>query len=74
MTWLEERVRAGGASARREDEIRTLDALHLASALVLPRDGLIVAVWHAQLHRRVRPEGARAALAEDLDVRRLQNR
>lgn len=32
-------------------ELRSLDALHLVSALLLPRDGLTVATWDARLHR-----------------------
>jgi uncharacterized protein len=38
-------------------ELRSLDALHLASALVLPQDDLTVAVWDARLHRAARAEG-----------------
>jgi uncharacterized protein len=38
-------------------ELRSLDALHLASALVLPRDDLIVAVWDRRLHAAARVEG-----------------
>lgn len=32
-------------------ELRSLDALHLAAALLLPEDGLTVATWDARLHR-----------------------
>jgi predicted nucleic acid-binding protein len=38
-------------------ELRSLDALHLASALVLPREDLIVAVWDRRLHAAARAEG-----------------
>jgi uncharacterized protein len=38
-------------------ELRSLDALHLASALVLPRQDLIVAVWDRRLHAAARAEG-----------------
>jgi uncharacterized protein len=38
-------------------ELRSLDALHLASALLLPREDLIVAVWDRRLHTAVRAEG-----------------
>jgi predicted nucleic acid-binding protein len=34
-----------------EAELRSLDALHLASALVLPPRDLTVATWDARLHR-----------------------
>jgi predicted nucleic acid-binding protein len=39
-------------------ELRSLDALHLAAALVLPSEDLIVATWDVRLHR--------AALAQSL--------
>lgn len=32
-------------------ELRSLDALHLAAALVLPSDDLTVATWDVRLHR-----------------------
>jgi uncharacterized protein len=32
-------------------ELRSLDALHLASALMLPFEGLTVATWDVPLHR-----------------------
>lgn len=38
-------------------ELRSLDALHLASALVLPSQDLTVATWDARLHRAVRERG-----------------
>jgi predicted nucleic acid-binding protein len=38
-------------------ELRSLDALHLASALVLPAEGLTVATWDARLHRAARDHG-----------------
>ena len=38
-------------------ELRSLDALHLASALVLPREDLTVAVWDGRLHAAARAEG-----------------
>jgi uncharacterized protein len=31
-------------------DLRSLDALHLAAALVLPRDALTVATWDHRLH------------------------
>ena len=42
-------------------EIRSLDALHLAAALVLPRADLIVAVWDARLHAAAGAVGLRVA-------------
>jgi predicted nucleic acid-binding protein len=38
-------------------ELRSLDALHLAAALVLPREDLTVAVWDRRLHAAARAEG-----------------
>jgi predicted nucleic acid-binding protein len=38
-------------------ELRSFDALHLASALVLPSQDLTVAAWDARLHRAVRERG-----------------
>lgn len=38
-------------------ELRSLDALHLAAALLLPPDGLTVATWDVRLHRAARGEG-----------------
>lgn len=38
-------------------ELRSLDALHLASALVLPPEDLTVATWDARLHRAARDRG-----------------
>ena len=37
-------------------QLRSLDALHLASALVLPREDLILAVWDRRLHAAARAE------------------
>jgi hypothetical protein len=38
-------------------DLRSLDALHLAAALVLPREDLMVAVWDRRLHAAARAEG-----------------
>lgn len=38
-------------------ELRSLDALHLASALVLPPQDLTVATWDTRLHRAARGRG-----------------
>lgn len=38
-------------------ELRSLDALHLAAALVLPAEGLTVATWDTRLHRAARDRG-----------------
>ncbi len=38
-------------------ELRSLDALHLAAALLLPRQDLVVAVWDRRLHAAAQAEG-----------------
>ena len=38
-------------------ELRSLDALHLAAALILPREELTLAVWDRHLHTAARTEG-----------------
>jgi len=38
-------------------DLRSLDALHLAAALVLPHEDLTVAVWDRRLHAAARAEG-----------------
>jgi uncharacterized protein len=40
-----------------EQELRSLDALHLASALMLPQDDLVLATWDTRLHRAAGSEG-----------------
>lgn len=37
--------------------LRSLDALHLAAALALPREDLVFATWDARLHRAAREHG-----------------
>lgn len=38
-------------------ELRSLDALHLAAALVLPGEDLLFATWDGRLHAAARAEG-----------------
>ncbi len=40
-------------------DLRSLDALHLAAALVLPRDDLVIATWDRKLHAAARTTGLR---------------
>jgi len=47
-------------------ELRSLDALHLAAALVLPRDDLLLATWDRRLHTAAGTEGL-ALIPEKLD-------
>lgn len=49
-----------------ERELRSLDALHLAAALVLPREELAVATWDRRLHVAAMAEGLRV-LPQTLD-------
>lgn len=48
-----------------ERELRSLDSLHLAAALVLPLDDLVLATWDRRLHQAARSEGL-AVLPEAL--------
>jgi uncharacterized protein len=47
-------------------ELRSLDALHLAAALVLPRDDLVMITWDRRLHAAASAEGL-ALLPTSLD-------
>ena len=47
-----------------EHELRSLDALHLAAALTLPRSELLVATWDRRLHAAVRSVGLALLPAE----------
>jgi predicted nucleic acid-binding protein len=38
-------------------ELRSLDALHLAAALTIPDDDLVLATWDRRLHAAARAEG-----------------
>jgi predicted nucleic acid-binding protein len=55
---LDQRLAEDAAELASRRDLRSLDAIHLASALVLPRDELVVATWDKRLHA--------AAAAEDL--------
>jgi uncharacterized protein len=45
------------ASLTLERDLPSLDALHLAAALVLPKSGLVMATWDRRLHAAARAEG-----------------
>jgi predicted nucleic acid-binding protein len=47
-------------------ELRSMDALHLAAALMLPRDDLILATWDRGLHAAAEAEGL-TLIPEKLD-------
>jgi predicted nucleic acid-binding protein len=38
-------------------ELRSMDALHLAAALMLPREDLVLATWDRRLHAAGKAEG-----------------
>jgi predicted nucleic acid-binding protein len=46
-----------GAALAVNLELGSLDALHLAAALVLPRTDLLMATWDRRLHAGARAEG-----------------
>jgi uncharacterized protein len=46
------------------EELRSLDALHLAAALLIASDGLTLASWDARLHRAARRRGLRVFPSE----------
>lgn len=54
---VDQELVASAAQLALHHELRSLDALHLAAALVLPREELIVAVWDRRLHAAARAEG-----------------
>lgn len=45
--------------------LKSLDAIHLASALVLPAENLAFATWDRQLHRAARAEGLEVLPGDD---------
>lgn len=47
----------GAAELALTHELRSLDALHLAAALLLPREALTVATWDRRLHAAARATG-----------------
>ena len=47
-------------------ELRSMDALHLAAALMLPREDLLFATWDRRLHAAAQTEGL-ALIPEKLD-------
>jgi predicted nucleic acid-binding protein len=47
---VDQRLVEDAATLTIEHELRSLDALHLAAARVLPVDGLVLATWDRRLH------------------------
>lgn len=63
---VDQRLVEDAAKLAVDRELRSLDALHLAAALVLPRDDLLVATWDRRLHAAAGVEGL-ALIPERLD-------
>lgn len=51
---VDEALAEGAAQLAVEDDLRSLDALHLAAALLLPADQLVLATWDPRLHTAAR--------------------
>jgi len=54
---VDERLADQAASLTLERDLRTLDALQLAAALILPREELVFATWDRRLHLAAEAEG-----------------
>jgi predicted nucleic acid-binding protein len=54
---VDQRLVEEAAELAVERELRSLDALHLAAALMLPRDDLLLATWDHRLHAAAGAEG-----------------
>ncbi len=54
---VDERLAEHAAELATKRELHSLDALHLAAALVLPRSDLVFATWDMRLHSAAREEG-----------------
>jgi predicted nucleic acid-binding protein len=56
---VDQRLAEEAAALTTRHELRTLDALHLAAALVLPPEELELITWDRRLHMAARAEGLR---------------
>lgn len=63
---VDQRLVEDAAELAVDRELRSLDALHLAAALMLPRDELLFVTWDRRLHTAAGVEGLRL-LPEMLD-------
>lgn len=59
MIEVDQRLVEHAAELAIDLELRSLDALHLAAALVLPRDELVLATWDRRLHAAADTTGFR---------------
>lgn len=63
---VDQRLVEEAAELAIDRELRSLDALHLAAALMLPQDGLLLATWDRRLHMTAGAEGL-GLIPETLD-------
>jgi uncharacterized protein len=56
---VDERLTLEAAELALGRDLRSLDALHLAAALLLPRQDLTLATWDRRLHAAAEAEGLR---------------
>jgi predicted nucleic acid-binding protein len=63
---VDQRLAENAAKLAIARELRSIDALHLAAALMLPRDDLILATWDRRLHAAAAAEGL-TVIPERLD-------
>lgn len=63
---VEQRLVEHAARLAVDRELRSMDALHLAAAFVLPRDDLLFATWDRRLHAAAEAEGL-VLVPEELD-------
>jgi predicted nucleic acid-binding protein len=63
---VDQRLVEDAAKLAIDRELRSLDALHLAAALTLPREDLLLATWDRRLHAAAAAEGL-ALTPERLD-------
>lgn len=54
---IDQRLADRAAALALDRDLRTLDALHLAAALLLPRENLVLATWDRRLHVAASAEG-----------------
>jgi predicted nucleic acid-binding protein len=63
---VDQRLAEDAAQLSIDRELRSLNALHLASALMIADDDLVLATWDRRLHAAARTEGIRL-IPEELD-------
>lgn len=61
---VDQRLTEDAAELALEHDLRSLDALHLAAALLLPRNDLLLATWDRRLHAAAAAEGLQLIPAE----------